>query len=208
MALQHQSAGDGVASGSAAQTVPASKPRATRRGGLRSASGRAQQTSPYRDAFEAMSASELATLEAARHVLRSHLLSVQEPAVNTPQLAAELAALHLRGRSREVFAVIFLDSQLRFLAFEELFLGTINSTTVHPREVLRRALAHNAGAVILAHNHPSGLAEPSGADLALTEELRCALRFIDVDLVDHLVVGLEQVVSFRERRLLTGGRHA
>lgn len=108
----------------------------------------------------------------------------------------------LRDRPHEVFCCFFLDNRHRVLAFEELFTGTIDGATVHPREVVRRALEHNAAAVILAHNHPSGVAEPSRADEHLTRRLADALALVDVRVLDHLVVGDGEVVSFSERGLL------
>jgi DNA repair protein RadC len=98
--------------------------------------------------------------------------------------------------------VLFLDSQHRLLALEELFTGTLTQTSVYPREVVLRALHHNAGAVVLAHNHPSGVAEPSRADEFLTQTLKSALALVDVRVLDHLVVGQGRVVSFAERGLL------
>ena len=102
----------------------------------------------------------------------------------------------------EVFSVLFLDNRHRMLAFEELFHGTIDGASVYPREVVRRALEHNAAAVILAHNHPSGVAEPSRADTQLTRRLSDALGLIDVRCLDHIVVGAEETVSFAERGLI------
>jgi len=119
--------------------------------------------------------------------------------------AAEVKAyvqLQLAGLAQEVFAVLFLDSQHRLLKWDEMFRGTLQQTSVYPREVVRRALALNAGAVILAHNHPSGLAEPSRADEYLTQTLKSALQLVDVRVLDHLVVGQGAVVSFAERGLV------
>jgi DNA repair protein RadC len=110
--------------------------------------------------------------------------------------------LQLAGLAQEVFAVLFLDSQHRLLKWDEMFRGTLQQTSVYPREVVRRALALNAGAVILAHNHPSGLAEPSRADEYLTQTLKSALQLVDVRVLDHLVVGQGAVVSFAERGLV------
>lgn len=101
-----------------------------------------------------------------------------------------------------IVSLFFLDAQHRLLAWRELFHGTLTQTSVYPREVLREALALNAGAVILAHNHPSGLAEPSRADELLTQQLKSSLALLDVRVLDHLVVGRGQVVSFAERGLL------
>lgn len=108
----------------------------------------------------------------------------------------------LRGRQQEVFCCLFLDNRHRVAGFEELFFGTINGAAVYPREVVKRALAHNAAAVILAHNHPSGVAEPSRADEQLTERLKEALALVDVRVLDHIVVGDGQPVSLAERGLL------
>jgi len=108
----------------------------------------------------------------------------------------------LAAREREVFACLFLDARHRLLAFETLFLGSVDRASVHPREVLKRALANNAAAVILAHNHPSGHPEPSPSDLRLTEELRLLLGQIDVRVIDHVVVGHGATVSLAERGLV------
>lgn len=97
---------------------------------------------------------------------------------------------------------IFLDSQHRLIEWRELFRGTLSQTSVYPREVVRQAMDLNAGAVILAHNHPSGLAEPSRADEFLTQSLKSALQLVDVKVLDHLVVGAGEVVSFAERGLM------
>ncbi len=107
----------------------------------------------------------------------------------------------LTGREQEIFACLFLDSKHRVLAYEELFFGTIDSSTVHPREVVKRALFHNAAAAIVAHNHPSGIAEPSRADEAITLRLKDALALIDVRLLDHVIVG-DTTVSMAERGVL------
>jgi len=110
--------------------------------------------------------------------------------------------LRLGRCRREVFGVLFLDSQHRLIEYRALFFGTVDSATVHPREVLRAAMDLNAAAVILAHNHPSGVAEPSRADVALTERLRSALSLVDIRVLDHLVVVPTGTVSFAERGLL------
>lgn len=108
----------------------------------------------------------------------------------------------LGGKQREIFAVLFLDAQHRLIAFREMFLGTIDSATVHPREVVRETLALNAAAVIFVHNHPSGIAEPSASDVRITERLRQALQLIDVRVLDHVVVSPAEAVSMAERGLL------
>lgn len=108
----------------------------------------------------------------------------------------------LSGIEREVFACLYLDTRHRLIGFETLFLGTVDRANVHPREVIKQALAHNAAAVVLAHNHPSGNPEPSPSDLRLTEELRLLLQQIDVRVLDHIVVGHGSTVSLMERGLL------
>jgi len=107
--------------------------------------------------------------------------------------------LQLATQEREVFIALFLDNQHRLIAHNTLFTGTLNHTEVHPREVVKTSLKHNAAAVIVAHNHPSGLAEPSQADRRVTERLKQALELVELRLLDHLVVGGMEVVSFAER---------
>ena len=141
-----------------------------------------------------------AVIEIGRRALCQEL--TQRPVFETPASVKRYLQLHLAGRGFEVFAVMFLDAQHRLLAFEEMFRGTLTQTSVYPREIVKRALDCHAAAVILAHNHPSGVAEPSQADRHLTDLLRNALRLIDVQVLDHLVVGQTQVVSFAERGLL------
>lgn len=108
----------------------------------------------------------------------------------------------LSGRVHEVFACLFLDNKHRIIKFDELFYGTIDGASVYPREVIRRALYHNAAAVIFAHNHPSGIAEPSDADIALTQRLKDVLHLIDVRVLDHFVVGDGYSISLAERGLI------
>ncbi|HGN8755065.1 MULTISPECIES: RadC family protein [Enterobacter] len=107
--------------------------------------------------------------------------------------------LQLATLDREAFTVLWLDNQHRLIAHDTLFLGTINSITVHPREVVKSGLKNNAAAAVLAHNHPSGEAEPSQADRLMTERLKQALDLVDIRLLDHLVVGGMDIVSFAER---------
>lgn len=142
----------------------------------------------------------LAVMEMARRALAQQMQAA--PVFDSPASVKDYVALQLAGREQEVFAVLFLDSQHRLLRLEELFHGTLAQTSVYPREVVRRALALNAGAVILAHNHPSGVAEPSRADEHLTQALKSALALVDVRVLDHLVVGQGLVVSMAERGLL------
>jgi DNA repair protein RadC len=108
----------------------------------------------------------------------------------------------LRHHPHEVFACLFLDNRHRVISFEELFYGTIDGASVHPRQIVKRALYHNAAALILAHNHPSGIAEPSRADQQITLRLKEALALIDVRVLDHFIIGDGQTVSFAERGLL------
>ena len=141
-----------------------------------------------------------AVVELARRSLQQRL--ADRPAFDSPQAVRDYLQLQLAAREHEVFAVLFLDAQQRLLRFDEMFRGTLTQTSVYPREVVRRALALNAGAVILAHNHPSGLAEPSRADEFLTQTMKSALALVDVRVLDHLVIGRGQVVSMAERGLL------
>ncbi len=124
------------------------------------------------------------------------------PVLSSSAEVRRFLRFRLAGRRREVFACLFLDSRHRLLRFEELFSGTVDRASVHPREVLRRALELNAAAVIAAHNHPSGVAEPSSSDIALTDDLAALLRRIDVRLLDHLVIGRGREVSLAERGFL------
>ncbi len=141
-----------------------------------------------------------ASLEVGQRHLEARLS--RGDALASPEDARRLVARRLRHHPREVFACLFLDNRHRVIVFEELFFGTIDGATVHPREVVRRALVHNAAALILAHNHPSGVAEPSRADELLTRRLKDALALVDVRVLDHLVVGDAEVASFAERGLL------
>jgi len=142
----------------------------------------------------------LAVMEIARRALAQPLAAA--PVFDSPARLKDYVALHLGGLEREVFAVVFLDNQHRLVVMEQLFQGTVNQTSVHPREIVRRALELNAAAVVLAHNHPSGLAEPSRADEFVTQSLKSALQLVDIRVLDHLVVGRGEVVSFAERGLL------
>lgn len=120
-------------------------------------------------------------------------------ALGSPDATRDYLMLRLAVEERELFGVVFLDSQHQVLSFEVLFQGSLSSTTVHPREVVKRCLALNAGAVILAHNHPSGVPDPSSADRQITDRLGRALELVEVRLLDHIVVGGPRAVSFAER---------
>jgi DNA repair protein RadC len=138
-----------------------------------------------------------ASLELGRRYLESRL-ERGDPLANPGDTRRFLEA-RLKGYAREVFACLFLDNRHRIICFEEMFHGTIDGASVHPREVARRALSLNAAAIIVTHNHPSGVAEPSRADRLLTRRLKQAAALIDVRLLDHVVVGDGETVSFAER---------
>lgn len=142
----------------------------------------------------------LAVVELARRSLGQSLSA--QPVFDSPNRVKDHLRLHLAHRPHEVFAVMFLDAQHRLIRLEEMFRGTLTQTSVYPREVARRALELHAAAVVLAHNHPSGVAEPSRADEHLTAALRDTLALVDVRVLDHLVVGRHDVVSFAERGLI------
>jgi len=151
-----------------------------------------------------LGAAKYAQLQAVLEMGRRHLHETlaRGDALTSPDDTRRYLTARLRGHANEVFACLFLDNRHRVISFEELFHGTINGASVHPRQVVRRALGHNAAALILAHNHPSGVAEPSQADLHLTRRLSEALALIDVRVLDHIVVGDGETVSLAERGLL------
>ncbi|MBU2755819.1 DNA repair protein RadC [Acidithiobacillus sp. CV18-2] len=143
---------------------------------------------------------KFAQLQAVLEMARRHLAESWQrgEALESPRRVTEYLRASLRDRAREVFAVLFLDQRHRVLRFEEMFQGTIDSASVHIREVAKRALELNAAALIVAHNHPSGVAEPSTADRQLTRRLEDALRLLDLRLLDHFIVGDGEPVSLRE----------
>lgn len=141
-----------------------------------------------------------AVLEIARRSMVQQLRA--QPVFDTPERVKDYLRLQIAAREHEVFCVLFLDAQHRLLRLEEMFRGTLTQTSVYPREVVRRALELGAAAVILAHNHPSGVAEPSRADECLTQTLKSALALVDVRVLDHLVVSAAGAVSLAERGLL------
>ncbi len=141
-----------------------------------------------------------AVLEMSQRALKEEMQ--HGDALNSPGAVRDYLQLLLGGRQQEVFLVLFLDTQHRVIASEELFHGTLGQTSVYPREVVKRALAYNAAAVILAHNHPSGVAEPSQSDQHLTTALKQALGLVDVRVLDHFVVAVGQVLSFAEKGLI------
>ncbi|MCG9657945.1 JAB domain-containing protein [Vibrio mediterranei] len=138
-------------------------------------------------------AKEQETLAHAADILKSKLIISEQPALTSPNLVKAFCQTSLAAKEHEVFGVIFLDNQHRFRSSAELFTGTIGAASVYPREVVKKALAENAAAILLYHNHPSGSAEPSQADRRITRRLVDALALIDIRVLDHLVV------SFAER---------
>ena len=142
----------------------------------------------------------MAVLELARRALQEQLR--EKPLFDSPVAVRNYLQLQLGSRAHEIFAVLFLDTQHRLLALEEMFRGTLTQTSVYPREVVIRALALNAASVVLAHNHPSGTANPSPADIALTQTLKAALALVDVRVLDHFVVTRSAAVSMAEQGLV------
>lgn len=122
--------------------------------------------------------------------------------LSSPAETTNFLKLQLAGNEHELFCVLYLDNQHKVLAFEEMFRGTIDGAAVYPREIVKAVLAHNAAAVIFAHNHPSGVAEPSSADRRITERLVSALSLIDVRVLDHIIIGGSDHCSFAEQGLL------
>ena len=142
----------------------------------------------------------LAVVELARRALAQQLR--EREVFGSPQAVKQYLQLHLAAKGHEVFAVLFLDSQNRLIALEELFRGTLTQTSVYPREVVLHALHHQAAAVVLAHNHPSGNVQPSRADEALTQTLKTTLGLIDVRVLDHVIVAPGAALSMAEAGLL------
>jgi len=138
-----------------------------------------------------------AVLELARRHLSEQL--VRETVFNNPETVTDFVRAHLQDYEHEVFLVLFLDNRHRLIVAEELFRGTIDGAAVYPREVVKQALYHNAAALIFAHNHPSGIAEPSSADEQITARLKQALALMDIRLLDHIIVGSEGEVSLAAR---------
>jgi DNA repair protein RadC len=145
-----------------------------------------------------------ATLMAALELARRHYCEAMRagPAMNAPAATRQFLTAQLRDRPYEVFCCLHLDNRHRLIHFEELFRGTIDGASVHPREIVRQALQYNSAALIFAHNHPSGVAEASQADELITRRLRDALALVDIRVLDHLIVGDNTCLSFAERGLL------
>ena len=151
-----------------------------------------------------MGTSKYVQLQAALELTQRHMLQTlqRSDCLTSSALTRHYIRTRMRAYTREVFLCLFLDNQHRVIAQEELFYGTIDGSMVHPREVVRRSLHHNAAALIFAHNHPSGVAEPSQADISITRKLKNALSLMDIRTLDHLVVGDGDVTSLAERGLL------
>lgn len=139
-------------------------------------------------------------LQAALRVLESQLRGSEM--LCSPQAVRDFLRIKLGTLEHEVFAVIHLDAQHRVIEYVEMFRGTVSQTSVYPREIVKESLAHNSAALILVHNHPSGVAEPSRADEALTQTLKSALARVDVRVIDHLIVAGSTILSFAERGLI------
>jgi DNA repair protein RadC len=145
-----------------------------------------------------------AALQASLELARRHFRELMQagPALTNPRSTREYLRMRLRDLDHEVFCCLYLDNRNRVIACEELFRGTIDGATVHPREIVKRALAHNAAAVILAHNHPSGVAEPSQADELITRRVKESLATVDIRVLDHLVIGDGRCESMAERGMV------
>ena len=159
---------------------------------------RSEEATPYR----VRSAEDEDLIRQALGILDSRLRTTDDVHVTSPEDTRRYLRLKLAEREAEVFCVLFLTNRHRVIALEEMFQGTIDGATVHPREVVKAALRHNSAAVMLAHNHPSGVAEPSRADEAITRRLRDALALVDVRVLDHLIVGGSEITSLAERGLV------
>ena len=159
-----------------------------------------QQLQAFKGLGPAKQAELLAVAELARRSIGQQLR--EREAFHSPGAVKQYLQLHLAHKNHEVFAVLFLDSQNRMLALEELFRGTLTQTSVYPREVVLRALHHASSAVVLAHNHPSGSVQPSRADEALTQNLKASRALVDVRVLDHIIVGHGQTLSMAEQGLL------
>ncbi|PUA30433.1 MAG: DNA repair protein [Cellvibrio sp. 79] len=140
-------------------------------------------------------------INAAKHIMES-MMEQRDTLLTSPQLVRQYLMLRLGKAEREIFCVIFLDNQNRLITSEDLFMGTIDGASIYPREVVKAALKYNAAAVLLAHNHPSGMVEPSSADQRITQRLITALELVDVRVLDHFIVSGTESLSFAERGLI------
>ncbi|MCU7813728.1 MAG: DNA repair protein RadC [Candidatus Thiodiazotropha sp. (ex Lucinoma kastoroae)] len=170
-------------------------------GGLRQLlAANQQQFCQARGLGQAKFAQLQAVLEMSRRYLQEQLR--ESDSLTNPQQTQSYLQAMLRHYPYEVFSCLFLDNRHRIICYEELFRGTIDGASVHPREVVKRALEHNAAALILAHNHPSGVAEPSRADQQITKRLKEALALVDIRVLDHIVIGEGEPVSLAERGMV------
>jgi DNA repair protein RadC len=144
-------------------------------------------------------ASSAEIIRLAKNILISRLQRSEDIEVTSPDAVKKFLQISLGSKEREIFGCLFLDTRHRLICFEELFYGTIDGASVHPREVVKAALRLNAAAVLFSHNHPSGVAEPSQADIAITTRLKSALALIDVRVLDHIVVTADDSVSLAQR---------
>jgi len=151
-----------------------------------------------------LGAAKYSQLQAVLEMARRHFEEILQRGnvLSSPEITRAYLSAHLRGYSYEVFACLFLDNQHRVIQLDEMFRGTLDSASVYPREVVKQALHHNAAAVIFAHNHPSGIAEPSQSDKLITDKLKQALGLFDIRVLDHFIVGDGQPYSFAEHGLL------
>lgn len=167
---------------------------------------RALLKAPHKDfcAMPGLGDAKYAQLQAVLEMARRHLREGLDHgnALTSPAATRKFLTARLRDLDHEMFCCLYLDTRNRVIRYEELFRGTLDGASVHPREVVKQSLAHNAAAVIFAHNHPSGVAEPSGADEHITRRLKDALALVDIRVLDHLVIGDGELTSFAERGLL------
>ena len=149
--------------------------------------------------LHALTAREKRTIYRAMGILETHLRHSPSEVFNSPGAVRDYLTLKLAREEREQFVVLFLNSQHHLIEAETMFYGTLTQTSIYPREVVKQALYHNAAAVILAHNHPSGVIEPSQSDRVLTEGLKQALSLVDVRILDHFIIAGNNTLSFAER---------
>jgi len=158
-----------------------------------------ESASVYQLKAKGITPAEQATIDKALAILDSQIRHGE--AMSTPVITSNYLRLQLAQEKAEVFAVMFLDNRHRVISFDKMFYGTIDGASVYPREVVRRAMEHNAAAVILSHNHPSGITEPSEADKLITNRLKDALSLVEVRVLDHIIVG-DDTISFAERGMI------
>ncbi len=144
-----------------------------------------------------------AALELGRRFLGQKIQ--RQDVMTNPESVNDFLSFHLRDRGQEIFAVLFLDNRHQVIKYKEMFQGTLGSASVHPREIIKQVLHYNAAAIIIAHNHPSGVAEPSQSDADITVKIQKALQLIDVRLLDHIIVGDGEFVSLSNRGIIQGG---